>query len=227
MSKDKIERDDAHDAGQHHPRGGDGDHDASHDASEHQRAAAPTAGVRSDTRWGDGEAMADVRGRILGINIVHGETELLIGAGRSQGVHVSMTGYLMAGDTYFAQLDIVSVDKKVCRARVDATPDQVRANPDGVLINPSSTPAKATTAAHDYKSRVIKVDIVDGKTRITLSGGSGQGVQAGMAGALLDDSGKRIIGFKIDEVQSRTSSAFVETIIDEVRRAASAVVNPA
>jgi hypothetical protein len=225
MSKEKSEHDASHEHDQHKQHDADGDHDASHGESAHQRKA-PEAGVRTDTRWGDGEALADVHGRVLGISIVHGETELLIGAGRKQGVHETMTGYMMAGDTYYAQLDIVSVGKNSCRARVDATPDQIRANPDGVVINPSATPARASHAVQDYKTRVIKVDVVDGKTRITLGGGSAQGVQQGMSGVLFDESGKRIIGFKLEEIHSRSAVAFVETIVSEVYRSHSATINP-
>jgi|GEM_PF-3190528 len=209
-----------------HKREHGGDHGAAHDSSEHQRKA-PEAGVRTDTRWGDDkEEMFDIHGRILGISIVDGGTELMIGAGRDQGVHQGMTGYLMAGDTYFAQLDIVGVDKRVCRVKVDATPDAVRAHQDNVRINPSSTPARASQAVHDYKTRVIKVDIIDGRPRISLAGGSAHGVQAGMEGVLLDDSGKRIVSFKLDEIHSRFATAMVDTILSEVQRSSSAIIAP-
>lgn len=225
MSKEKHERHDAsHDEQEHHRRKR-GDDGASDHASDAQRKA-PEAGVRAHGgRWGDGEELFDIKGRILGISVHGDESEILIAAGREQGVHYGMQGYLMAGDTYLSELDVVSVSKNSCRARVDATPDQIREHLDDVVINPSSKPAKAATAAKDFKTRVLRVMVVGGKTQIMVAGGTAQGVAAGMEGVLLDEGGKRIIGFTLEEVHARNAIAYVDTTVDDVYRSKSAIVN--
>lgn len=207
--------------------GGHGHDGGSHGDASKQQRKQPEAGVRTDTRWGDdAEEMFDIHGRVLSTSIVGGHTELLIGAGRAQGVHVGMTGYMMKGDTYYAQLDVIAVDKKWCRVKVDATIDQIKADPDGVRINPSSVPARASTPVQDYKSRVLKVDVVDSQVRITIAGGSAQGVGYGMHGVMLDDTGRKIASFEISELASRSATAFVQTTVSEVYRSHSVIVNP-
>lgn len=233
MAKDKDERHDAshdddkdldHDKGH---RGGGGDHDASHDASKAQRRA-PDAGVRSDTRFGvpDEEVMSDVHGRIIKVDIVGGETQVTIAAGRQQGVVQGMEGYIKKGDTFLSELYIENVGKRTCTSKVDATIDQVRQHLDDVVINPTSKPPKAEKQAKDFKTRVIGVSIVDGLTRIAMGGGRGWGVNAGDKGILVDDSGKTIGHFIIDESHAQTCFAKVAMIIEEVRRASSVIINP-
>jgi hypothetical protein len=227
MSKEKHERHDAsNDERDHEPRKRGGDDGASHDASDAQRKA-PDAGVRAHGgRWGDGEEMFDIKGRILSVSVHGDHSEVLIAAGREQGVHRGMEGYLMAGDTFLSEIDVIGVDKRVCRARVDATPDQIGEHLDDIVINPSSKPAKAATAAKDYKTRVISVSIIGGRSQITVAGGRAQGVEAGMHGVLLDAAGKKIISFTLEEVSARTGKAFVDTTLDEIRTSHSAIVNP-
>lgn len=229
MSKEKHERHDAsHDDDRDHdrPRKRGGDDGAADQASDAQRKA-PDAGVRAHGgRWGDGEEMFDIKGRILSISVVGDHSEVMVAAGREQGVHYGMEGYLMAGDTFLSEIDVVKVDKRSCRARVDATPDQIREHLNDIVINPSSKPAKAATAAKDFKTRVIRVAVVGGRNQIMVAGGRAQGVEAGMQGVLLDDSGKKIISFTLEEVEARTGIAYVDTTLDEVRRSHSAVVNP-
>lgn len=228
MSQEKNER---HDASQDDERDNDrprkrgGDDGAAEHASDAQRK--PDAGVRAHGgRWGDGEEMFDIKGRIISISVVGDASEITIAAGREQGVVRGMEGYLMAGDTFLSELDVVKVDKRWCKARVEATPDQIREHINDAVINPSSKPAKAAKAAKDYKTRVISVSIIGGRSRITVAGGRAHGVEAGMQGVLLDDSGKRIIGFTLEEVHARTGLAFVDVTLDEVNRSHSAIVNP-
>jgi hypothetical protein len=236
MSKEKHERHDAShddDRDHAHKRGGDGG--AADHASEAQRKA-PDAGVRAHGgRWGDDEEMFDIKGRILSVSVHGDHSEVLIAAGREQGVHRGMEGYLMAGDTFLSEIDVIGVDKRVCRARVEATPDQIGEHLDDIVINPSSKPAKAATAAKDFKTRVISVSIIGGRSQITVAGGRAQGVEAGgraqgveagMHGVLLDAAGKKIISFTLDEVAARFGKAFVDTTLDEIHTSHSAIVNP-
>jgi cell shape-determining protein MreC len=160
---------------------------------------------------------------------VHGDhSEILIGAGRQQGVHVGMTGYLMNGDTYLSELDVIATNKNTTRAIVKATPDQIREHINDAVINPSSVPKKAATKAHDFKTRVIKYSIEGGRTKVTIAGGTAYGVHAGDEVIMLDENGKRMPGghFIVEEAEARTASAFVELIPDEVIRCKSVVVNP-
>lgn len=224
MSRERKHHDHAH--AHDHEAEQEADQHGEHDTGAHDRKR-PEAGVRSDVgRYGE-EEMSDVKGRILGISIVHGQTELLIGAGRQQGVFHGMPGYLMGKDTYVAELNVVGVSKNTCRATVDATPDMVREHLDGVVINPSSAPARSQQKIQGYESRVLKVDVVDGKTRITCAGGTAQGLQAGMQGVMLDEGGHRILGFTVQEAHARTTVAIVDTIVSEVYRSKSVVFNPA
>jgi hypothetical protein len=202
----------------------DVDHDASSDVSAHQRKA-PTAGVRAHGgRWGDGEEMFDIKGRILSYHVVGDGSEIVIGAGRAQGVHVGMEAYLMAGDSYLSSVEIVSVGKSACRARVHATPDQIQEHTNDILINPGSRPSRSDV--QNYKTRVIKVDFVGGKNRILVAGGHAQGVRPGMQGILFDEQGKKITSFTLEDVQARVSIATVSTAFDDINRSTSAVVNP-
>jgi hypothetical protein len=228
MSKEKDERHDAsHDDDHDKKKRGGGGGDSSHDESEHQRKA-PTAGVRSHGgRWGDGEEMFDIKGRIVGISVHGDESEILIAAGREQGVHYGMEGYLMNGDTFLSEMSIVGVSTSTCKARVDATPDQIREHLNDAVINPSSKPARAAKDAKDFKTRVLKVDIVGGRTRLMIGGGRAYGVQAGMQVQMLDESGKDMGSFVLEEAQARVASGFVDfPNLDMVARIKSVVVNP-
>ena len=212
---------DDHQRGHGHHRDEDDDQDASEHDSEHQRA---DAGVRGHVRFGENEK-ADVRGRILAYQIVGGQTELLIGAGREQGVYADMTGFVTHGDMVLSELSVVSSTKNRCRVRVDLIPDQLKGI-DDVLINPSSRPGGEVKQAHNYQSRVLAVQTVDGKTQIKLVGGQGQGIEGGMKGVLYDADGRRIIGFTVSYTTQRVAVADVETTISEVYRSTSAVLNP-
>jgi hypothetical protein len=171
--------------------------------------------------------MFDIKGRILGISVKGDKSEILIGAGRAQGVHYGMEGYLMNGDTFLSELDVVSVTKNACRALVDATPDQIREHLEDVVINPSSKPARAAQKASNWKTRIIKVDIVGGKPRITIAGGRAYGVEAGMEILLLDDSGKRMGAATLEEASARTAMAMLDfPNLDLVQAIKTVVVNP-
>jgi hypothetical protein len=69
----------------------------------------------------------------------------------------------------------------------------------------------------DIHARVIKYDIDDGKTLITIASGLDQGVKVGMSGSLLTPSGKELADFTIEHSEGRVSKAHVEAIPDQVR----------
>jgi hypothetical protein len=229
MGREKHERHDAshdedHDKDHHRKRGDD---DSSKDASDHQRKM-PDAGVRAHGgRWGDGEEMFDIKGRILSISVVGDHSEILIGAGRDQGVHYGMEGYVMNGDTFLSEIDVIGVSKRACRARVDATPDQLREHLEDIVINPSSKPARAAQDAKNWKTRVIRVDIVGGFARLMIGGGRAYGVQAGMVCDLQDENGKHIANMTLEEASARTALGMTRfQNLDEVHRIKTVIVNP-
>src|SRR4051812_29420710 len=83
---------------------------------------------------------------------------------------------------------------------------------------PGAKPKEAK-ALGPFKGRVIKNDIVEGKTLITIGGGSKQGIQPGMKGWLVNEGGRRHVSFEIQDVKGdRVSTAFVEAILDEVHQ---------
>jgi hypothetical protein len=75
-------------------------------------------------------------------------------------------------------------------------------------------------ALGEFKGRVIKNDIISGKTNITIGGGAKQGIQPGMKGWLVNEGGHRYISFEVDTVRpgDRVSTAFVETTLDVVHQ---------
>lgn len=220
MSREKHEHHGSgdHDQDQHRKR--DDDHDGG--------GKMPDAGVRAHGgRWGDGEELFDIKGRIMGITVHGDESEILIAAGRAQGVHYGMEGYLMNGDTFLSELNVVSVSKNSCRARVDATPDQIREHLNDVVINPSSKPARAAQKASNWKTRIIRVDIHDGRPRIMIAGGRAYGVEAGMEILLLDESGKKVGMATLEEASARTAMAMLDfPNLDIVYGIKTVVVNP-
>lgn len=154
------------------------------------------------------------------------ETQVTIAAGREQGVHAGMEGYIKKGESFLSELYIENVGKRTCTSKVEATIDQVREHLNDVVINPTSKPPKAEKQAKDFKTRVIGVSIVDGLTRIAMGGGRGWGVNAGDKGILVDDAGRTIGHFIIDESHAQTCFAKVAMIIDQVRQASSVIINP-
>jgi hypothetical protein len=87
---------------------------------------------------------------------------------------------------------------------------------------PKPKPAKKLS---DISARVIKGDIDAGKTRITIGSGPEQGVQVGMTGALVSTKGRELASFVIDSATERISRAYIDTILDEVRRNPQVVIH--
>lgn len=219
MSREKHEHHDGGEESHDHKRRNDDDHD--HGGKQ------PDAGVRAHGgRFGD-EEMADIKGRILGISVHGDESEIIIAAGRAEGVYYGMEGYIMNGDTFLTELSVVGVTKHSCRARVQATPDQIREHLNDVVINPSSKPARAAQKAHDWKTRIIRVDIHGGHPRIMIAGGRAYGVEAGMEILLLDESGKKMGHATLEEASARTALATLDfPNLDMVHAIKTVVVNP-
>ena len=80
---------------------------------------------------------------------------------------------------------------------------------------PAKKPAKKVPDIH---ARVVKVDIRNEKTRITVASGPDQGVQVGMSGSPIQENGRELADFTIEKTEGAASTACVNTIPDEVRR---------
>jgi hypothetical protein len=176
-----------------------------------------------DERWGAGPVGSDVNGRIIGLSVKGGQTEIMIGLGAKQGVHVAMEGYIKHGDGMFADFQIHQVDERVSRAMVDATPDAIQHNGTQVVVNPASMPKPV--AKQDQKARIIGVSIEGGKTKIMIGLGARHGATWGMKGRI---AGARGETFEISEVHPGHSTAIVEATIDMINQGSHEVIlNPA
>lgn len=80
--------------------------------------------------------------------------------------------------------------------------------------------------AYEALGRILRVDVVDGRTRIMIGLGQQQGVHVGMEGYVKEGDGMAA-QFSIEEVRERTALAFVPLPVDVVQRHHQAVVNPA
>jgi hypothetical protein len=81
--------------------------------------------------------------------------------------------------------------------------------------HPAEPPAKQPTA--DIHARVIKIDIDEGGTRITIASGPDQGVQVGMSGSLVTSKGREVADFAIESAEGRVSIAHLQATFDQVR----------
>ena len=80
---------------------------------------------------------------------------------------------------------------------------------------PAEPPAKEPTA--DIHARVIKIDIDEAGTRITIASGPDQGVQVGMSGSLVTSKGREVADFVVESAEGRVSIAHVQATFDQVR----------
>lgn len=202
--KDKHQRNDA--AKQHEPTDGPGYDDRGPDPQGEQEAALRAAHV---------QLAHDRPARVLTESVQRHGTEITISGGLKQGVTVGMTGYLTGpGRTY--DFTIASVEATTAKAVVETTPDEIRAHPQ-VIINPS---VKPTTAKHqDLPAQLLHIEVVQGGTRIVISKGRMQGVAAGERGIVADASGRQLVSFALDEVESNISRATVELTPDQLNGA--------
>jgi hypothetical protein len=79
--------------------------------------------------------------------------------------------------------------------------------------------------ATNAEARIIKGDIVGGRTRITIARGAIHGVRADMEGHVTS-GGQTIATFQIDQVKPNVSYAFTSATIDRLDANAMAVINP-
>ncbi len=196
---------------------------SAHHASAHQRKEA------TDERFGEG-AKADVHARILQISVMGDMTRITIGSGPKQGVMVGMEGYIRGKHgTSVAEFQIDQADDRVSHAMVKATPDMIYASSEEVVVNPTQKPKVAfeSCAKHALQSRVIKNQIIDGKTKLMFGLGEKQGARIGQKGYLHSDtSDTPYMHFTIIEATDTTCSAFIETTIDDVHAHPHVVINP-
>ena len=80
---------------------------------------------------------------------------------------------------------------------------------------PAPPPAKAPTP--DIHARVIKIDIDEAGTRITIASGPDEGVQVGMSGSLVTSKGREVADFVVESAEGRVSIAHVQATFDQVR----------
>jgi len=197
--------------------------DSAKAASDHQRRKA-TAGPSEDDRYGEG-AKQDVHGRIIGLSIVGGRTQIMIGLGKDQGVHAGMEGYLQAGDGMAADFQIHESRDRVSLAMVDLIPDEVQQHLH-VVVNPTTMP-KSAEPKEDMSARVIGISVEGGRTKILLGRGIRHGVRWGMRGYLKGSGSHSFADFEIVEAHPGHSVAYVTDTVDAVRAHTDAVINPA
>jgi hypothetical protein len=196
------------------------DHAQAHDAK-------PTAGPSEDDRFGPGKIARDLHARVIKVDVVGARTRITIASGTAQGVHVAMEGYVIDKNGATHQFQVESSSAGVSQATIDGPVEELEGGGGGVVINPSAMPA-AKGAKQDMHGRILMNTIEGGKTHIKIGLGSDQGVQVGMKGWLVSESGHRIVSFEIlDVVNGRLSAAFIEASLDQIHDAGGTVVlNP-
>jgi hypothetical protein len=157
----------------------------------------------------------DRKVRILSVSVKGDGTEVLLGSGLKQGVTEGMDGYIAGAHGPFADFTITSVEERTARAFIEATVDEIRANMETVIINPSQKPQGVL--APDTKTRVMAVSIEGNQMRIKVPRGRMQGARWGDPGIVVNSSGVRIASFKLDDVDPRMSSALVDLTPDSIR----------
>ncbi len=197
--------------------------DASEAASKHQRDA--TAGPSEEDRFGEGPVASDAEGRILSVSVKGDMTEILIGLGKKQGIHVGMEGYIKQGTGMHADFQIHRVEDRTAFALVDTTPDAIQQTDLRVVVNPSSMP-KSSAPKQEMKGRIIGVSIQGGRTRIMIGLGRRHGARSGMTGYVVGPSGGPLFRFVVDEEHPGHVEAFVDATIDMLKDHHQIVLNP-
>jgi hypothetical protein len=197
-----------------------------HDA--HKTTGGMTAGPDYDDRGpdpqGDQEAALraahiqlahDRQVRIVGVSVKGNGTEVLLGSGFKQGVTEGMDGYIAGEHGPFADFTISHVEDRTSKAFIEATPDEIRAHMQTVIINPSVKPQQVLPP--DTKTRVMAISIENNRLRIKVPRGRMQGAKWGDAGLVVNSAGVRLASFTLDEVENRMSSALVDLTPDMIR----------
>jgi hypothetical protein len=90
---------------------------------------------------------------------------------------------------------------------------------------PKKAPPKK--APEDIHGRIVKYDVDQDMGKITIALGPDQGVQVGMSGSMLSDTGREYKDFVIDSASGRVSTAHLQVNLDEVKRNDTVVIKPA
>jgi hypothetical protein len=192
--------------------------------SKQQRHAA-TAGPSEDDRWGEGPVAENAPGRILLVQVKSERTQIMIGLGQKQGVHVGMEGYVKAGDGMLCDFQITEVHERTCFAFVDTTIDSIQSHTD-VVVNPPSLPASAQPRK-DMKGRIVGLAIEGDRVKLMIGLGMRHGARAGMKGYLVGTSSHPFDTFEVVEEHPGHTIAYLEhTTLDAVRQHTDVVLNP-
>ena len=157
----------------------------------------------------------DRKVRILGVSVKGGGTEILLGSGFKQGVTEEMEGFIAGDHGPYADFRITHVEDVTSKAYIEATPDEIRANMNEVVINPSTK--VQTTLPPDTKTRIMGISVEGVKTRITIGRGRMTGVSWGDYGIVVNSAGTKLAHFVIDNVHPRLASALVDLIPDQLK----------
>ena len=196
-----------------------------HDA---EKKKEPTAGPDYDDRGPDPQhdqeaalraakiqLAKDRKVRILGVSVKGNGTEILLGSGFKQGVTEEMEGYIAGEHGPYADFRVTHVDDVTSKAYIEATPDEIRANMNEVVINPSQK--MHPTLPPDTKTRIMGISVEGVKTRITIGRGRMTGVNWGDYGVVMSSGGTKLAHFVIDNVHPRLASALVDLIPDQLK----------
>jgi hypothetical protein len=85
-------------------------------------------------------------------------------------------------------------------------------------------PAEKQKPAADVHARVLKFELDQGLALVTLSAGSAQGVQDGMPGSMIEDSGKEWVDFTVEGTSGGTCKARFKGTQDQVSRGPNAII---
>lgn len=190
-------------------------------ASAHQRRHHHAKTAEDD--FGKG-AKSNIHSRILKVEVVDGQTQITMGAGRDQGVRPDMEGYIKAGDNMLTDFKVSWCNENTALATVGVSPRTVYEAND-VVINSSSKPAPG----QDMKGRILGNTISGDYVDIMIGLGGAHGVRHGMKGFMhAADSDLPYADFTIAEVHATVSHAYVRlNNLDEVHQHPMVTVNPA
>jgi len=169
----------------------------------------------------------DIHARVIGVSVVNKRTRITIASGTDQGIEVGMKGAITdSSGVPFEGFTIEEAEGRLSYATVQPTVDEVNTH-SKVVIGPSVEKLGEQRATADVHARVLGVSVVGGRTRILIGRGRYQGVQVGMAGALLRPGGAEGEDFTIEEAEHRWSYAFVGATVDEAEHSVGVVIKAA
>lgn len=93
--------------------------------------------VNPSSKPASAQAQADMKARIVGLSIVDGKTQMLIGRGTAHGVSAGMHGYIHSGSgKKYMSFEVSEAGSRTSKAIIGTTIDDVRAHSE-VVLNPS------------------------------------------------------------------------------------------